>query len=89
MTESEPAGRPSRLIFYQDQVVFDRVSGHFHRLNPSAALVLRALEGGMARDALPGLLEREYGIGHESAVRDAELFLNDLAVLGLHAGDRP
>ena len=31
-------------------------------------------------------LQAEYGIDHKSAVRDAELFVNELAALGLAHG---
>lgn len=75
---------PSRLVFYEDSFVFDAVSGLFYRLNPTAAFVLRAIGNGSRPDQLPELLQSHYGIEHKSAVRDAELFVNELAALGLY-----
>jgi hypothetical protein len=74
---------PSRLVFYEDSFVFDTVSGMFYRLNPTAAFVLRAMGEGTRPDQLPELLQSHYAIEHKSAVRDAELFVNELAELGL------
>lgn len=74
---------PSRLVFYEDNFVFDTVSGMFYRLNPTAAFVLRAIGDGVRIDQLPELLQSHYDIEHKSAVRDAELFVNELAALGL------
>jgi len=82
----ERAARPSRLRFYEDRFVFDTVAGTFYRLNPSAAFVLRAIDSGTPPERLPELLQAEYGIDHKSAVRDAELFVNELAALGLAHG---
>ena len=74
---------PSRLVFYEDSFVFDTVSGMFYRLNPTAAFLLRALENGTRPDQIPELLQSHFAIKHKSAVRDAELFVNELAELGL------
>lgn len=73
----------SSLRFYGDQFVFDTRSGMFYRLSLTAAFLLRAIDGGATADALPGLLQDEYGITQKQAVRDTELFLNDLAGLGV------
>lgn len=73
----------SRLTFFDDRFVFDRVSGHFHRLNPTAAFVLRALDDGLDPTKLPELLQSHYDIDHETAIRDAELFVNELWMLGI------
>jgi len=81
--EDEAQLSPSRLVFYEDSFVFDSVSGMFYRLNPTAAFVLRAMDDGTRPNQLPELLQSRYGIAHKSAVRDAELFLNELAALGL------
>ena len=80
---ARPAAKPRRLVFHDDTFVFDRVSGLFYRLNPSAAFALRAIESGHAREELPALLEKEFGIEHGTAVRDAELFLNELSMLDI------
>lgn len=78
-------GAGSDLVFYEDSFVFDTVSGLFFRLNPTAAFALRTLADGAAPDELPERLQRRYGLDHRTAVRDAELFLDDLAALGLLA----
>ena len=78
-------GAGSRLVFYEDGFVFDTVSGLFFRLNPTAAFALRALAEGAEPDELPEKLQRRYDLDHQTAVRDAELFLDDLAALGLLA----
>lgn len=72
---------PSALRFYEDEFVFDAVSGMFYRLNPTACFVLRALDEGVTPDRLPGMLQAEYGLDAATASRDVELFLNDLASL--------
>jgi hypothetical protein len=82
----------STLKFYGDEFVFDTVSGMFYRLNPTACFILRALDSGTAIDALPALLEKQYGLDRATALRDVALFLNDLAALEplnlFSAGDR-
>ena len=75
------------LEFYEDQFVFDPVSGKFYRLNPTAAFVLRAIGEGARLEELPELLQDRFDIDHRSAVRDAELFVNNLAELGLLVED--
>ncbi|WP_237213244.1 PqqD family protein [Falsiroseomonas oryziterrae] len=73
------------LKFYGDTFVFDTVWGMFYRISPTAAFVLRAIEGGAKRDDLPEMLARRYGIERTRAIRDAELFLNELTLRGLIA----
>jgi hypothetical protein len=75
----------SQLVFYEDTFVFDTISGTFYRLNSAAAFALRAITDGTTARELPEKIQCHYGIDHRSAVRDAELFLNDLAALGLLA----
>jgi PqqD family protein of HPr-rel-A system len=79
--------RRSRFEFYEDRFVFDPISGKFYRLNPTAAFVLRAIVEGARPEELPELLQSHFDIDHRSAVRDAELFVNNLAELGLLAED--
>ncbi len=75
------AATAAGLRFYGDEFVFDIRSGMFFRLSATASFILRALaEGGRAAD-LPGAMERQYGIDHASALRDIQLFLNELAAL--------
>lgn len=84
-TESVRRGESaaSPLVFYEDCFVFNTVSGLFYRLNPTAAFVLRALADGTRPHQLPDLLQSHYTIDHKTAVRDAELFINELVSLGL------
>lgn len=71
------------LRFYGEGCVFEPVWGLFFRLSPSAALLLRALSEGQQQAALPLVLAQRFGIPLPRARRDTDLFLNDLAALGL------
>ena len=73
------------LRFYGDTFVFDAAWGMFYRISPTAAFVLHAIDGGASREDLPDLLARHYGIDRSRAMRDAELFLNELTARGLVA----
>ena len=53
----------------------------FFRLSPTGAFVLRALNAGVKRGELAGVLQDRYGIDRATATRDIELFLNELASL--------
>lgn len=79
----EQLHRLSRLRFYGDQFVFDTHSGMFYRLSLTAGFLLRAIDAGATVDQLPGLLQQECGINEKRAVRDVELFINDLSGLGV------
>lgn len=81
--ETAPLHKFPHLRFYGDQFVFDTVSGLFFRLSPTAGFLLRVIDGGAEAADLPGLLQQTYGISEKNALRDAELFLNDLAGLGV------
>jgi hypothetical protein len=59
----------------------------FYRISPTAAFVLRAMDDGASREDLPDLLAKQYGIDRTRAIRDAELFLNELTARGLIAKD--
>jgi hypothetical protein len=85
-TQPSSAGKQSgplseRLRFYGDEFVFDSVSGMFHRLNPSASFMLRALIAGATPEELPRRLQAHYALDSATAARDAQLFLNSLAAL--------
>lgn len=82
-TSREGHAKKARLVFYGDSFVFDQVSGHFYRLNATAAFVLRRVQEGLDPETLPEEMERHFNINHETAVRDSELFLNELSMLGL------
>ena len=57
------------------------MTGMFFRLSPTGAFVLRALNAGVKRGELAGVLQNRYGIDQATATRDIELFLNELASL--------
>ena len=86
--DSHAEANGSRLVFFGDSFVFDRISGNFHRINATAAFILRAIENGISTADLPELVQSQYGIDHASAVRDAELFLDELYMLGFLEGDQ-
>jgi hypothetical protein len=71
----------SRLRFYDDEFVFDVVSGMFFRLNPAGSYMLRALDSGASPSELPQLLTERYGLDKATATRDAQLFINNLAAI--------
>ena len=73
----------ANLRFYGDEFVFNVVSGAFYSLTPTAAMLLRLVQGGCDVDQLAEKLQSEFGASHQSALRDVELFLNDLKYLGI------
>ncbi|MFC3674917.1 PqqD family protein [Ferrovibrio xuzhouensis] len=79
--EAGPKPRATALRYYGDEFVFDTVSGVFYRMSPAACFLLHALDEGKSPQDLPPLLQREYQLDASTAVRDTELFLNDLAAL--------
>lgn len=82
-----PRGHPARDLRYPGEgFVFDAVWGGFHRLSPSAGVVLHALSTGTPPRDIPALLMRRYGIEEARATRDAERFLQELQALGLTDG---
>ena len=76
----------STLRFYGDEFVFDTVSGMFFRINPTASLILRSLQGGTRPERLADEIQERFGISRSAALRDVELLRNDLA--GIEALDR-
>ena len=81
--ETGPDHRLPHLRFYSDEFVFDTVSGMFYRLSPSAGFLLRALDEKTGLEQLVDKIQQKYGVDRLKAVRDVELFLNDLATLGI------
>lgn len=73
--------KPHSLQFYGDEFVFDRVSGLFYRVSPTAGFLLRSLDSGAEPAELPKLLQSRYRLDSATANRDVALFLNDLATL--------
>ena len=71
------------LRFYEGEFVLNTVSGMFYRLTPAAGYLLRALDAGAEIGQLAALIQARYGVEQATAVRDTELLLNQLAVLGL------
>lgn len=71
------------LRFYGDEFVFNTASGMFYRISPTAGFLLHALDHGAEPAELPALLEKRYGISPVTALRDAELLLNDLIAMGI------
>lgn len=78
---SAPHKRDSALHFYGDEFVFDAVSGMFFRLSPTGSFVLRCLAAGKKPDDLAAALQARFNIDRATAIRDVELFLNELAAL--------
>lgn len=73
----------SRLRFYNDEFVFDVVSGSFYRVSPVAVQILRGIIEGEDIDSLVSMVEGRYGIDRMTALRDIELFYNSLFAEGL------
>jgi|ERR1700723_2622 Coenzyme PQQ synthesis protein D (PqqD) len=78
---AESVARCSTLRFYGDAFVFDTVSGLFFRLTTAASFILKCLDDGMKIADLSGALAARCHIDHATALRDIELFINDLAAL--------
>jgi len=65
--------------------LLDEDSGEYWNLNPTGALVLRALlEGGTSTEAVQALVER-YDVDTDSASRDVQDLLGELCSAGLVA----
>jgi hypothetical protein len=73
----------SHLCFYGDTFVFDTKFGMFYRLSPSASTLLRSFVNNNQIDDWVITLQKEYGISKVRAIRDIELFINDLIALGI------
>ncbi len=80
-SSNRPSSLDQRLQFYSDEFVFDRVSGMFYRLNPSASFMLQSLAAGALPSELPGRLQARYELDSATASRDVQLFLNSLTAL--------
>ncbi len=90
MSAKDKAKAPNRLSalrFYEGDFVLNTVSGLFYRLTPAASYLLRSLGEGVEIGQLASLIQTQYGVDQKTAVRDTELLLNQLAMLGLL--DRP
>ena len=75
--------RSGTLRFYDGSFVLNTASGMFYRLSPAAEYLLRALEAGAKTGQFADLITTRYGVDHATAVRDAELLLNQFTALGL------
>lgn len=78
---AKPQQKLSTLRFYNDEFVFDTESGMFYRLNPTACFLLHALDSGANSHDLPAMLQTRYGLDRSTALRDVELFFNEVAKL--------
>lgn len=83
------ARRFGTLRFYDGSFVLNTASGMFYRLSPAAEYLLRALDAGAKPGQFADLITTRYGIDHATAVRDAELLLNQFTALGLPDNIRP
>ncbi len=79
----------SNLRFYNDEFVFDTVSGMFYLLTPTAGFLLRSLDSGLPLNSLVNQLQKQYNVDKDRAIRDVELFINDLVSLKItHFSDK-
>jgi len=77
----------SSLRILRDQFVFDDRTGTFHRATESAAYILSELKRRTPISLISAQYAERYQVGQAIADRDVELFLNDLSIVGLQAGD--
>lgn len=72
-----------RLRFYNDQFVFDTVTGSFFRLSPIAGSILKSFANGESEASLVSKIQKQYGVDRATIMRDLELFINSLLANGL------
>lgn len=75
--------RLSGVRFYGDEFVLNTATGMFFRLSPSAVFILKQLAAGTQADKLITVLREYYKIDKKTAIRDVELLMNELVMLGL------
>ncbi len=72
-----------RLRFYNNQFVFDTVTGSFFRLSPIAGSILKSFANGESETSLVNKIQKQYGVDRATIMRDLELFINSLLASGL------
>jgi Coenzyme PQQ synthesis protein D (PqqD) len=78
--------RPDGIMARQvvdDILLLDAVSGQIHQLNRTAAFIWRKCEEASSAEGIAELLEAEFDVGHDRAVKDVLDALNRLQRLNL------
>lgn len=82
-TKTDGVQELSNLRFYGDEFVLNTVSGMFYRLTPTAGALLRSFQDMDDIELLVDHIQNTYNVSRIKAIRDVELFLNDLSALGI------
>lgn len=75
--------RLAEIALYGDEFAFNTVTGMLHRVSRTGGIILRELKAGRNFEEVIAGLQALYGVSQSRAERDIELFLSDLATLGL------
>lgn len=67
----------------EDILLLDTVSGQIHQLNRTASLIWRKCEDAQTAERLAELLEMEFDVGHDIALKDVLDTLSRLQALNL------
>lgn len=67
----------------RELVIFDRVSGHYHALNGTAAAIWRALGDGQTAPAIIDILIERYDMARDAIAADVASFLSQALAAGL------
>jgi len=66
-------------------LIFDEVTGKFHRVNETAAFIIDCLKKKIHITEIISSYADMFDVPITTAARDVELFLNDILVDGKHA----
>ncbi len=72
-----------RLAISEEGFVFDPETGNSYTVNETGLLILKKLREGLSPEEIAGIMNEEYGISREEALRDIQDFLESMARFGL------
>jgi len=72
-----------------EAVIYDEVSGDFHRLNPTATLVFSLLDGSATLEELARDLSKAYAMKDEDVIAQVRELASQLAASHLLVGTEP
>jgi hypothetical protein len=85
--DATPTGFDFHTVTWQaDGFGFDATTGEFFTASPVALIVMRALSAGLERHQILDRLTATFEVARSTAERDLEIFLAELALIGLADG---
>ncbi len=72
-----------RLAISEEGFVFDPETGNSYTVNETGLLILKKLREGLSLEEIAEIMNEEYGISREEALRDIQDFLEAMARFGL------